>query len=135
MDVSGGKNASVITGVWNPADYALPDTRYFVPVQNAAGGTDTRALVAFGTKTRGTCPDQTACPDVLATQEQVGTTFGLAYDRGHQRLFQSEFARRYTPYGPDGGDAIYTVPTTGGAPRSCSRRCRAPRSPRTTPPA
>ncbi|MET8722316.1 SdrD B-like domain-containing protein [Streptomyces misionensis] len=114
VDVSGGKDASVITGVWDPADYALPDTRYFVPVQNAAGGTDTRALVAFGTKTRGTCPDQTACPDVLATQEQVGTTFGLAYDRDHQRLFQSEFARRYTPYGPDGGDAIYTVPTTGG---------------------
>src|SRR2546423_2799449 len=26
VDLRSGKNASVITGVWNPADYALPDT-------------------------------------------------------------------------------------------------------------
>ncbi|QUQ68901.1 SdrD B-like domain-containing protein [Kutzneria sp. CA-103260] len=114
VDVSGGKNASVITGVWDAADYALPDSRYFVPVQNGAGGTDTRALVAFGTKTRGICPDEVACPAALDTQAQVGTTFGLAYDKDRRRLFQSEFARRFTQYGPDGGDAIYTVPADGG---------------------
>ncbi|MEU8760259.1 SdrD B-like domain-containing protein [Streptomyces sp. NPDC048659] len=118
VDVSGGKNASVVTGVWNPADYALPDTRYFVPVQNGATGTDTRALVAFGTQTRGTCPGGVACPSVLATQAQVGTTYGLAYDRYRTRLFQSAFARRYAPYGPEGPGAIYTVPVDGsGAPK------------------
>ncbi|WP_046501026.1 SdrD B-like domain-containing protein [Streptomyces odonnellii] len=114
VDVSDGQDASVITGVWNPADYALPDSRYFVPVQSGAGGTDTRALVAFGTDARGNCPDQQACPEVLNTQDQVGTTFGLAYDRYRDQLFQSAFARRYTEYGPDGGDAIYTVPADGG---------------------
>ncbi|TGZ12546.1 hypothetical protein DV517_66300 [Streptomyces sp. S816] len=114
VDVSGGKDASVITGVWDAADYALPDSRYFVPVQNGGSGTDTRALVAFGTGARGNCPDKAACPDVLDTQDQVGTTFGLAYDKDRQRLFQAEFARRYTKYGPDGGDAIYTVPAGGG---------------------
>ncbi|MGH3796925.1 MAG: SdrD B-like domain-containing protein [Pseudonocardiaceae bacterium] len=114
VDVSGGKNASVITGVWDPADYALPDSRYFVPIQNGAGGTDTRSLVTFGTNTRGTCPGQVGCPATLDTQSQVGTTFGLAYDKYRHRLFQSEFARRFTPYGPDGGDAIYTVPADGG---------------------
>jgi LPXTG-motif cell wall-anchored protein len=117
VDVSGGKNASVITGVWDAADYALPDTRYFVPVQNGAGGKDTRSLVSFGVNTRGTCPSEVTCPTTLDTQSQVGTTFGLAYDKYRQRLFQGEFARRYTPYGPDGGDAIYTVPAnSGGAP-------------------
>ncbi|MEV0087440.1 SdrD B-like domain-containing protein [Saccharopolyspora sp. NPDC050642] len=114
VDVSGGKNASVITGVWDAADYTLPDSRYFVPIQNGASGTDTRALVAFGVNTRGTCPSDVACPTTLTTQSQVGTTFGLAYDRYRQRLFQSAFARRYAPYGPDGGDAIYTVPADGG---------------------
>ncbi|MFI5520063.1 SdrD B-like domain-containing protein [Streptomyces platensis] len=117
VDVSDGKNASVVTGVWDPADYALPDSRYFVPVHNGANGTDNRALVAFGTKTRGTCPTDVACPATLATQDQVGTTFGLTYDRNRARLFQSAFARRYTPYGPKGSGAIYTVPTSGsGAP-------------------
>ncbi|MCK7625898.1 hypothetical protein MUU72_22810 [Streptomyces sp. RS10V-4] len=117
VDVSDGKNASVVTGVWDPADYALPDSRYFVPVHNGANGKDTRALVAFGTKARGTCPTDAACPTTLATQEQVGTTFGLAYDKHRSRLFQSAFARRYAPYGPKGGGAIYTVPVSGsGAP-------------------
>ncbi|MFF9480131.1 SdrD B-like domain-containing protein [Streptomyces sp. NPDC014733] len=122
VDVSGGKNASVVTGVWNPADYALPDSRYFVPVHNGANGTDNRALVAFGTKVRGTCPTDVACPATLATQDQVGTTFGLAYDKYRTRLFQSAFARRYAPYGPQGGGAIYTVPVNGsGAPKLFAR--------------
>ncbi|MEU9338054.1 SdrD B-like domain-containing protein [Streptomyces sp. NPDC048290] len=114
VDVSDGKDDSVTTGVWNPADYALPESRYFVPVQSGAGGTDTRALVAFGTDARGTCPTDEACPEVLNTQDQVGTTYGLAYDRFRDQIFQSAFARRYTEYGPEGGGAIYLTPTTGG---------------------
>lgn len=122
VDVSGGKNASVITGVWDPADYTLPDSRYFVPVQNGANGTDTRALVAFGTSARGSCPTDVSCPATLDTQSQVGTTFGLAYDKYRSRLFQSAFARRYAPYGPQGGGAIYTVPVGGGgAPKLFAR--------------
>ncbi|MFJ6662106.1 SdrD B-like domain-containing protein [Streptomyces sp. NPDC091377] len=113
VDVSDGKDDSVTTGVWNPADYALPDSRYFVPVQSGAGGTDTRALVAFGTDARGNCPEQEECPEVLNTQDQVGTTYGLAYDRYREQLFQSAFARRYTEYGPQGGGAIYVMPTDG----------------------
>ncbi|MCP2164835.1 LPXTG-motif cell wall anchor domain-containing protein [Goodfellowiella coeruleoviolacea] len=114
VDVSNGKNDSVITGVWNPAHFTLPDSRYFVPIQRAGNGEDTRALVAFGLNTRGTCPEDVACPTTLATQAQVGTTFGLAYDKDRRRLFQSAFARRHTLYGPEGGGAIYTVPVTGG---------------------
>ncbi len=115
VDLTGGKDASVITGVWDAADYTLPDSRYFVPVQNGAGGTDTQALVSFGTTARGTCPTDSSCPTTLDTQSEVGTTYGLAYDRYRGRLFQSSFARRYAPYGPDGGNAIYTVPVDGGS--------------------
>ncbi|MEV6418437.1 SdrD B-like domain-containing protein [Streptomyces sp. NPDC051662] len=113
VDVSDGKDDSVITGVWDPADYALPDTRYFVPIQSGASGTETRALVAFGTDARGNCPDPRACPEVINTQDQVGTTYGLAYDKYREQIFQSAFARRYTEYGPEGGNAIYTVPADG----------------------
>ncbi|MDX3226876.1 SdrD B-like domain-containing protein [Streptomyces sp. ME19-01-6] len=116
VNVSDGKDDSVITGVWNPADYTLPDSRYFVPIQNTADAQDTRALVAFGTDKRGTCPGDTACPTTLNTQAQVGTTFALAYDKYQKRVFQGAFARRYTPYGPGGGNAIYTTPTSGGTP-------------------
>ncbi|MFG2882055.1 SdrD B-like domain-containing protein [Streptomyces sp. NPDC048297] len=122
VDVSGGKNAAVVTGVWDPADYTLPDSRYFVPVQNGATGTDTRALVAFGTNVRGTCPTGVSCPATLATQAQVGTTFALAYDKYRSRLFQGAFARRYAPYGPKGVGAIYTVPVSGsGTPELFAR--------------
>ncbi|RKN08182.1 SdrD B-like domain-containing protein [Streptomyces radicis] len=116
VDVSDGTDDSVTTGVWNPADYALPDSRYFVPIQSGAGGTDTRALVAFGTDVRGVCTEGAVCPEVLNTQDQVGTTYGLAYDRYRDQLFQSAFARRYTEYGPEGGGAIYAQPVDGGAP-------------------
>ncbi|MEV7286859.1 SdrD B-like domain-containing protein [Streptomyces sp. NPDC093252] len=116
VDVSDGKDDSVTTGVWNPADYSLPESRYFVPIQSGAGGTDTRALVAFGTDARGTCPADETCPEILNTQDQVGTTYGLAFDRFRDRLFQSAFARRYTEYGPDGGNAIYIQPADGGTP-------------------
>ncbi|MET9555209.1 SdrD B-like domain-containing protein [Streptomyces sp. NPDC006645] len=115
VDVSDGKDDSVITGVWDPADYTLPDSRYFVPIQSGAGGRDTRALVAFGTNARGNCPEQQACPEVINTQGQVGTTYGLAYDKYREQIFQSAFARRYTAYGPEGGNAIYTTPADGGS--------------------
>ncbi|WP_010694636.1 hypothetical protein [Saccharopolyspora spinosa] len=97
--------STVLTGgqyrvdVTVPAPYsnylraAPASSRYFVPIQNAAGGTDTRSLVAFGANRRGTCPSEVACPTTLTTQSQVGTTFGLAYDKYRNRLFQSPAVR------------------------------------------
>jgi len=119
VDLRDGTDQSVITAVWNPADHTLPDTRYYVPVQSPATNResrpDGRALVAFDQAARGTCPDQVACPTVLNTQSQVGTTWGLAYDKDRKRIFQAAFARRFTVYGPGGGGAIYTTPADGSA--------------------
>ncbi|MEV8343138.1 SdrD B-like domain-containing protein [Streptomyces niveus] len=132
VDVSDGKDDSVITGVWDPADYALPESRYFVPIQSGATGTETRALVAFGTDARGNCPEPQACPEVINTQDQVGTTYGLAYDRYREQLFQSSFARRYTEYGPDGGNAIYTVAADGSATKLFAKVPGATKTPHDT---
>ena len=124
VDLRESKDVSVITGVWNPADHTLPDARYYVPVQSPAVNSDgsapdpnSRALVAFDRTFRGTCPADSACPTVLNTQAQVGTTWGLAYDKYRERIFQSAFAKRFTTYGPEGGGAIYTTPLGGGAPQ------------------
>ncbi|WP_425558630.1 SdrD B-like domain-containing protein [Catenulispora subtropica] len=122
VDLTGGKKASVVTGVWNPADYTLPDHKYYVPVQSPAVKTDNtpgdpngQALVAVDPAARDTCTPPTNCPTVLNTQSEVGTTWGLAYDKYQNRIFQSAFAKRYTNYGPDGGGAIYTTPTDGSS--------------------
>ncbi|MFE0022605.1 SdrD B-like domain-containing protein [Amycolatopsis sp. NPDC059021] len=125
VDLRDGKDVSVVTAVWNPADHTLPDARYYVPVQSPAVNTDgstpdpkSRALVAFDRGLRGTCPADAVCPTVLNTQSQVGTTWGLAYDKYRDRVFQSAFAKRFTVYGPEGGGAIYTTPVSGsGAPQ------------------
>ncbi|WP_424184529.1 SdrD B-like domain-containing protein [Actinokineospora sp. G85] len=122
VDLRDGTDQTVVTAVWNPADHTLPDTRYYVPVQTPAvqrDGTPSdpagRALVAFGQGSRGTCPDQVACPTVINTQSQVGTTWGLAYDKDRERVFQAAFAKRFTEYGPGGGGAIYATPVDGSA--------------------
>ncbi|MBB1159222.1 hypothetical protein H4281_39290 [Amycolatopsis sp. DR6-1] len=124
VDLREGKDVAVVTGVWNPADHTPPDARYYVPVQNPAVNSDgsapdpnSRALVAFDRALRGTCPADSACPTVLNTQAQVGTTWGLAYDKYRDRIFQSAFAKRFTTYGPEGGGAIYATPLGGGAPK------------------
>ncbi|MFD2469316.1 SdrD B-like domain-containing protein [Amycolatopsis silviterrae] len=123
VDLREDKDVSVVTGVWNPADHTPPDARYYVPVQNPAVNSDgsaadpnDRALVAFDRAFRGTCPADSKCPTPLNTQAQVGTTWGLAYDKHRGRIFQSAFAKRFTVYGPEGGGAIYTTPLGGGAP-------------------
>ena len=120
VDLTAGKDASVITGVWNPADYTNPDHKYYVPVQSPpvmANGTPSdpngRALVAVDPAARDTCTPPTNCPTVLNTQGEVGTTWGLAYDKYKSRIFQSAFAKRLTFYGPSGGGAIYTTPADG----------------------
>lgn len=56
VDVSDGQDDSVITGVWDPADYALPDSRYFVPIQSGATGTETRPWWRSGRTPAATAP-------------------------------------------------------------------------------
>ncbi len=104
-----------VTGITDATGKFVVSSRYFVPIQNGASGTDTRALVAFGVNTRGSCPSDVACPTTLATQSQVGTTFGPS-----------------SPGGTPCTGRMAVTPSTPCRPRAearrtCSRRCRAPR--------
>jgi hypothetical protein len=45
----------------------------------------------------------------LATFEQVGTVYGLAYDWQRQHLYMASFLRLGSPYGPAGAGAVYRL--------------------------
>ena len=47
------------------------------------------------------------------TYDQVGTTYGIAYDSGTEDIFLGAFQRRHSDTGPDGNDAIYRVAQDG----------------------
>ncbi len=45
----------------------------------------------------------------LATSNDVGTTFGLAYHRSSRRLFAAAYMKKHAKFGPGGPGAIYQV--------------------------
>ncbi|HQZ83569.1 MAG TPA: SdrD B-like domain-containing protein [Pyrinomonadaceae bacterium] len=45
----------------------------------------------------------------LASTDEIGTTFGLAYDRVNRMLYAAAFMKRHAKYGPNGTGAIYKV--------------------------
>jgi SdrD B-like domain len=55
-----------------------------------------------------------------ATTNQIGTTFGLAWDPYRQNLFAAAFMRRHAGFGPFGTGAIYKVAGPGTGAKSVS---------------
>ncbi|GIG61244.1 hypothetical protein Lfu02_56160 [Longispora fulva] len=104
VDVRGGRNATVLAGVHDPADYchATPLLVTPCPRQGAAGTPDSRAVVSWPYDRAGT-------PTVEAVTGQVGATYGLAYQRDRDRLFVGALTRRMAGYGPAGPGGVYVV--------------------------
>jgi hypothetical protein len=107
VDVSGGSNAAVLTGVHNPADYcqANPDLATPCNRQDAAGSVGGKALVSWPYDRTGTSP----APTTEATSDQIGATYGLAHKRDTDQLFVGALTKRLIPYGPAGPGGIYLV--------------------------
>jgi len=51
----------------------------------------------------------------LATANQVGTTFGIAYQRTTRQIFVASFMKKHAKFGPGGTGAIYQVNRGTGA--------------------
>ncbi|MFJ5925418.1 SdrD B-like domain-containing protein [Kitasatospora sp. NPDC092948] len=118
VDLSGGKQATLTTGLWNPADYCQQNAPLATACQPATTEpADRHTLVSLPYRTRkGADPAKDVT--VLATGVQTGTVFGLAWDRDGQRLFSSAQAKAGTAYGPGGPGAIYvTDPATKATKR------------------
>ncbi|MFC0629188.1 SdrD B-like domain-containing protein [Kribbella deserti] len=111
VNVADGATSTVTMGVWNPADYAQENPGLVLPIQaNPERATDDRALVTFPYNSR----DQ-AAPKTLATQAQIGATYGVAFDKARKRIFVGALTKRHTLYGPGGQGAIYVVPADGSS--------------------
>ncbi|HWL45892.1 MAG TPA: SdrD B-like domain-containing protein, partial [Ilumatobacter sp.] len=115
VDMTGG-DVEIRMAVWNPADYAQDDPTLAIATQVNAYVDDvdeTRALLSIPWTARG---DLDGSSGVVTLNEQVdvGATFGIAYDRHRERVFQAAFAKSFTSYGPAGQGAIY-VTDLGGA--------------------
>lgn len=50
----------------------------------------------------------------LATTDQVGTTFGIAYHRQSRRIFVSSYMKKHAKFGPGGPGAIYQIDRNSG---------------------
>ncbi|MEM7537942.1 MAG: SdrD B-like domain-containing protein, partial [Chloroflexota bacterium] len=97
-------------GVLDAADYCQtnPSLATTCFLDNTGDG---KALVSWPYNQRGVTPD----PSGEALYSQIGTTWGLAYDRTHERIFSAAFLKRHSPL-PDAdtdneGDlgAIYAI--------------------------
>ncbi|MFI8929049.1 SpaA isopeptide-forming pilin-related protein [Streptomyces sp. NPDC053474] len=107
VDVSGDKDAEVLTAVHNPADYcqANPDLATPCQRQDAAGSVAAKALVSWPYDRTGDAPE----PTTEATSSQIGATYGLAHKRDTDQLFVGALTKRLIPYGPAGPGGIYLV--------------------------
>ncbi|MFG3052434.1 SdrD B-like domain-containing protein [Kitasatospora sp. NPDC048239] len=126
VDLSGGKNASLTTGLWSPGDYCQKNATLVTTCQPTTreGGTQ-RTLVSFPYSARGQ-DGVDANATNIATNAETGTLYGIAWSRADRRVFSSAVAKRTTDYGPGGAGGIYvtdvetkrttlfaTVPDTG----------------------
>ncbi|MFJ1794007.1 SdrD B-like domain-containing protein [Kitasatospora griseola] len=128
VDLSAGKQAGLITGLWNPADYCQQNAPLATACQpSVAEPAGKRTLLSFPYRSRGMNQDVTN----ISTNGDTGNVFGIAWNRDDRRLFSSAQAKRDAPYGPGGPGAIYvtdpatkttslfaTVPDVGSTPHT-----------------
>ena len=65
--------------------------------------------------------DDPATQSTLATREQVGAIFGLAWDHEREALFAAAYHKRGLSFGPGGPGAIYRIDPDGGEPTIFAR--------------
>ncbi|MEO6082895.1 MAG: SdrD B-like domain-containing protein, partial [Umezawaea sp.] len=115
VDVGDGKDASLVLGLWNPADYCQENPTLVTGCQRngIAPGVDNaaRSVVSVPFTARGTAASTTQ----LASQGDTGTIYGLAYRKADKRVFSGAFAKRAALYGTGGQGAVYVTDTVANA--------------------
>ena len=107
--------ATINYGINYPADYCQANPNFIVPCYVNGDPTSTTigmqlAVVALPYSTTGTGSTETN----VTPQGQVGTVYGVAYQRVSKATFTSAFVKRHSGLGPGGAGAIYiTKPGTG----------------------
>jgi SdrD B-like domain len=104
----------------NPTDYCQENPRLATPCwrygdQHAANPRGTLKSWWLNDTTPSRTPTQDPIKD-LALETQIGTTFGLAYNRATDTLFAAAYLRRFAGFGPGGTGAIYAIKRPYGDP-------------------
>ncbi len=111
VTTSGATNINF--GVNYPADYCQNNPSLCAPVHvnNSTNvGTPTRTMLRFAASARGTSPTLTT----VADKSEIGSTWGVAYNRSTASLYAAAFLKRHVGLGPNGLGAIYEIPNVNG---------------------
>ncbi|RYC72129.1 SdrD B-like domain-containing protein [Spirosoma sordidisoli] len=110
-------SATISLGINHPADYCQANPNYLVPCYvngnslTTTGNAGTQGvLVSLPYSSTGNSPTETA----LALNQQIGTVYGLAYQRAANQLYSSAFVKRHAGLGPGGAGAIYLTRVVSG---------------------
>ncbi len=121
--VDGGAT-NVRLGLVRPTDYSVDDPTvvavcYVYGDQINGSNRDSGVIVSFPFSAGATDPspgpfDQPTTHALAVSARQVGTTYGITYDRPNATLYAASYTKLHTGYGPGGNGAVYAInPTTG----------------------
>ncbi len=117
-------NSNVDFGLHNPADFSNPNpdlvTPKYINGNPFASGNDVAydgALYLFPNTASGVIGNGGTPYSTIATQGQIGSTWGVAYDRYGKKLYMAAHYKRHAPLGPgETGGQIFSVANIGAAP-------------------
>ncbi len=120
--VNDGNTGNVNLAINRPGDYCENNPVMCSQLYGVGDATQDDAVFtipyyAGSTRTTGGTPvtDFTSPGNTsLATTDQVGTTFGIAYQRSSRRVFVSAVMKKHTKFGPGGPGAIYVIDRNSG---------------------
>lgn len=102
-------------GVNYPTDYCQTNPNLVIPVYINGRETDSEAFFSFPYNSSG----QTSVNTTLAKSQEIGSTWGVAYDRKNQKIYTSAFLKRHVSMVDNNGDskedlgAIYVMSPSG----------------------
>jgi hypothetical protein len=112
-------NCQINIGLSKPIDYCEADPSLAIPcfvngdpLAAGSGSADEEALVIFKSSYENGNPK----PTKLATASQIGSTWGIAYQKKNKRLLVASFLKRHVGLGPLGLGGIYQVDLSGPQP-------------------
>ncbi|WP_192579011.1 SdrD B-like domain-containing protein [Fibrisoma limi] len=111
--------ATVNLGINYPTDYCQTEPNFYVPcyvngnptsTTGNAGAQPVLVTLPYSTTSTGTTTAEVG----IAVNSQIGTVYGVAYQRASRNIFSSAFVKRHSGLGPSGAGAIYiTKPGSG----------------------
>ena len=112
-------SCNINLGMANPDDYCEEDPKIIVPcyvngdpLSSGSLSATEEALVCFNTSFEGTRPT----PTILATAQEIGSTWGITYNKKTETIYTSAVLKRHVGLGTLGLGGIYKIDMSGADP-------------------